>query len=330
MDREKLIAYIKNSPILDNWHWYRYHFQCLQDDYEHPFVKSIIDTLLCVENKIPGYAFNTIDKIASLNGKEKYLPHYDQLKQVLAEVFVVSQLVKELGDGDFKDEPTIGSSKKNPELTIMFNNYTLGVEAKSPALREHGENRSARDVQLPGRISIADSVFSMEGKDNVTLPRDNPVKDFLISSNEKFVEFKKKITNFYGVLVIVWDDFVYEPITSLISDHSGLFTENSFALDEKNHPLRFRNVDAVILIRQLHQFVEAAAERPLIDGKAHAFDYGKKGEFPFKIVIPNPEGKKLPDEIISAFQAVDLDERLGAEYRPQEYIMWINQKKNSS
>lgn len=326
MSRDELKDYIMKSTIFCSWHWYEYHFRFLYIGQEHPFVKSIIDACLVVENKIPGYSKRMIDHIASINGRDRYLPHYDQLKQTLAELLVVSHLASQYTDSKFEDEPTIGNSDKNPEITITTDRYVLGVEVKSPKLREHVEQRSTRSVQLPGRIPVAKQMIEHAGgKESVTLPRDNPVKDFLISANEKFSEFKKEIDNFYGILVIVWDDHIYEPITSLISEHAGLFTENSFAQDKENNPLTFVHVDAVIIIRHLHIFVEASAERPLIDGKRSAMDYGGYDQFPYKIIVPNPIGKDVPQEIKEAFHAVETSHRLGAEYMPQEYIMWINQ-----
>lgn len=324
MTREELIEHIKNSSIFGSWHWYEYHFNFLNVGLEHPFAKSIIDSCMAIERKIPGYSKRMIDHVASIKGRDRYLPHYDQLKQILAELLVVSHLAGQYLDAEFEDEPSIGESKKNPEITIKTNEYFLGVEVKSPKLREHVEQRSSRDVQLPGRMPIAGQLIEQAGgKENVTIPRDNPVKDFLISADEKFSEFKKELDNFYGILVIVWDDHIYEPITSLISEHSGLFTANSFAKDNEGNPLVFRNIDAVIVIRQLHIFVEAAAERPLIDGKRSALDYGAADQFPFKVIIPNPTGKEVPLEVSDAFHAVETSHKLGAEYMPQEYIMWI-------
>ena len=46
---------------------------------------------------------------------------------------------------------------------------------------------------------------------------------------------------------------------------------------------------------------------------------------PFKVIIPNPNGKDVPDEIRQAFHAVETSHKLGAEYMPQEYVMWIGQ-----
>jgi hypothetical protein len=70
----------------------------------------------------------------------------------------------------------------------------------------------------------------------------------LYSANENFEGFKKYDNNFCGILVIVWDDYIYEPLTSLVSQSSGLFTDASFAKDKNNNILRFNNVDGVVLV----------------------------------------------------------------------------------
>jgi hypothetical protein len=88
------------------------------------------------------------------------------------------------------------------------------------------------------------------GDDGITLPRDNPVKDFLVDADAKFKAFKSK-ADCTTVLVIVWDDFIYEPITALAHPKSGLLTANSFAKDANGSPMKFPNVDAVVLVRHL-------------------------------------------------------------------------------
>ena len=326
MDRLDLIKYIKYSKIFTSWHWFNYHFSCVDfDGIEHPFARSIIDACLIIEQKIPNYAFKIIDRMASLHGKEKDLGHYEQLMQILAELLVVSHLALEFPREKFLDEPTIGSSKKNPELIIEIDSYMIGVEVKAPSLLEHQKRRSTQEIQLPSRSRIRQIVLdSLRETEDIILPRDNPIKDFLISSNEKFKEFKKNIKNFYGILIIVWDDYIYEPISSLVNKESGLLTKNSFA-KENGEPLKFPNIDAVIIIRHLHQFQLSAGDQELIYGKVDMMDYGQKGEFPFKVIIPVPGGQILPNKIIEAFQAIDFREAsgFGAEYRPQEYIMWF-------
>jgi hypothetical protein len=46
------------------------------------------------------------------------------------------------------------------------------------------------------------------------------------------------------MLVVVCDDFIYEPITALVHPISVLLTESSFAKDAIGSPLTFPNVDA--------------------------------------------------------------------------------------
>jgi len=46
-------------------------------------------------------------------------------------------------------------------------------------------------------------------------------------------------------------------------------------------------------------------------------------EFPFKVIFDIPGSENLPQVIRAAFQAVELNDRLGTEYHPKEYIMWI-------
>ena len=159
---------------------------------------------------------------------------------------------------------------------------------------------------------------------DITLPRDNPVKDFLISANEKFDVFKAEHELFQGVLAIVWDDHIYEPISSLLNEASGLFTERSFAKDENGNVLHFPNVDAVVLIRHLHQLVRAAGDRPLPDSLKHAMDYGRDGEFPPKAYIPNPHGAGVSEKVQEAFQAYPPSPTMGSEYVPSNVVWWFD------
>lgn len=104
-----------------------------------------------------------------------------------------------------------------------------------------------------------------------TLPRDNPVKDFLISADEKFRNFKRE-GNFYSVLFIIWDDFIYEPISAFLAKPAGLFLEDSFARDGAGKALRFKNVDAVFLDRQLTQFMNSAGD-PFLGAEYNPQDF---------------------------------------------------------
>ncbi|MGB0854550.1 MAG: hypothetical protein ACPGSI_14750, partial [Pikeienuella sp.] len=112
-------------------------------------------------------------------------------------------------------------------------------------------------------------------------------------------------------------------ITSLANERSGLLTSNSFHKID-NHPVTYPTVDAVIVIRHLNYFIEALAERPLLDREG-AFDFGESNALP-NVSFKTVWGREVPQFVFEGLRAIDInDERISrfADYRPQEAIMWI-------
>jgi len=273
---------------------------------------------------MPGYAKRTIDILASICGREKHLPDWEQLLQYLAELHVVRHILAyPWPEGtSFEAEPAAEGTRKNPEVAIHTSEFTLGVEVKAPALFRHQEQRTNNAIQLSARAVPKSMHASLPGiEKGITLPRDNPVKDFLASADQKFHGFNHQET-FCGILVIVWDDFIYEPISALCHADCGLFTERSFAKDHQGTPLKFSAVDGVVIIRHLHQLVRACRDEPLTDLCRHPLDYGRPGEFPWKAFLPNPNGREVPDAVIECFQARVPSPDMGAEYFPNDIVWW--------
>jgi len=128
-----------------------------------------------------------------------------------------------------------------------------------------------------------------------TLPRDNPVKDFLASANAKFAAFRQADPAFVGVLFIVWDDYVNEPIGALLNPASGLLTPNSFDRDENGEPRAYQSVDAVVVLRHQVQLQEGMANRLPLDERWHFLDFGAADRFPFNALVVNPHCRnRLP------------------------------------
>ena len=326
MERVELIKRILASDIFNKWHWFTYHFNFYNYGLEHHMAASIVNSCLKVENFIPGFAFKFIENIAAISGSTKYLPHYEQLIQRLAELYIIGKAVDfKWQEGTvFRLEPTIGDSKKNPEITIETPHYIIGIEVKSPSLIQHVNKRNENPIQLSARSQQILEVAKGMHKENVTLPRDNPVKDFLISANEKFASFKEhSVKDFYSALFIVWDDFIYEPITALNSPFSGLLTENSFYKDKDGNAVKFPNVDNVILIRHMHQLIRATRDEPFMDDVSHTLDYTAGNVFPPKVFVPINNSDKIPQDFIDAFELLPLQGMMGAEYHPSDWIFWI-------
>lgn len=329
MDKLELINYIKESNIIKKWHWFNYNFQLYLNGLESPFAKSIVESCLICESSIPGYAKKFIDDLSQISGIDKdideegALKHYQQLMQRLAELLIIRQVVnyKWPTEAKYFLEPASLTSKKNPEIVIEFETLKIGVEVKAPSIMSHAQQRSTNSIQLPARNTISEIYM---GKEKTTLPRDNPVKDFLISADEKFKGFKMQDPNFCGILVIVWDDFVYEPITTLQNVSSGLFTPNSFAKKSDGTPLSFPNIDGVIIVRHLHHFGDAAKGKILSDNRTDAFDFGEDERSLPNIYIANPTNKGVPELLLECLRAYTPNGYMGAEYLPSDLVIWLN------
>lgn len=217
MQKQELISIIKESNIFNSWHWFSYHFEHVVRGQPNMLADSVVDACLECEAKIQGYAQRIISALASVGGRENHLPDLEQLLQVLAELMVVRHVLSQKWEPDteFLSEPSKTRGGKNPEIVVKNSRFTLAVEVKAPALFAHQQTRTANPVQIASRFASRSRTSSLVSSDTpVTLPRDNPVKDFLVSAQEKFQQFEEE-PNFLGVLVIVWDDFIYEPISSL-------------------------------------------------------------------------------------------------------------------
>lgn len=323
MEKQEVIQSFLASDVFKKWHFFKYHFQFYLKGQEHLLAKSITETISETENIIPRAGQDYINKIVSINDKPNHTKHFEQLLQVLAELMIVhkASTYNWSGNAVFAYEPTAGTSEKNPELTISTDALTLGIEVKSPDLVAKHNERATKRQQLPSRSDI----IKMVDKADTMLPRDNPVKDFLISADKKFEAFKATNPNFYGVLVIVWDDFIYEPISAISSSQAGMFTDNSFAKDKEGNALHFTNVDCVIITRHLLPIVRGTRGEPLPDLSKHPLDYGRHKEFPFKVIIKNPwSNLEPPAELVDCFQVLKPGPELGAEYLPSDFITWMN------
>jgi len=323
MDRNQIISQILCSDIITKWHWFYYHFSFYLRGGEHPFAKSVVDAIHIIGSKVKNADVDFIRKIASINGKEKDKSHYEQLMQVLSEIIIIKQAVLYKWDAfeRFEYEPTTDTSLKNPELNICTKKNIIGIEVKSPELLTHELNRSTNPFQLLSRNPFKELL----DKDLTTYPRDNPVKDFLISADKKFSSFKSKYKNYISILYIVWDDFIVEPISALLSKPLGIFLPDSFARDKNDEILKFVNVDCIMISRHRYQLQLTAGENLYPYPLLHALDYGSKKVFPFKVIIKNPYStSNITEEIIDCFQVYEPTHTMGAEYVPSDFTSYIN------
>jgi len=291
-----------------------------------PFTFGLLRVLGRIEDACAGYSKEMIDRMAAIDGTGER--QYETLLQILAEIYVTGGAV-EVADRDengrecFTHEPGT-KGQKNPEFETCSNGIWYAVEVKTPQLVSHSRNRHSKAFQLTARLP-------REATDSLkkTLPRDNPVKDFLISANDKFQAYTQTRPDAYRILTIVWDDFCYEPVAALLHPQSGLLTSNSFYKDSDGVPVTFPWLDGVIVCRYQHQIIRATREEPLMDGEGLPFVYHHYG-FPPKVLIANPAGREIPEELLEPLNAQRHHILMGAEYNPTDLVMWMQEDDSDS
>lgn len=247
--------------------------------------------------------------------------------QILGEIYVTGGALAaadvEAGKPCFAHEPG-AAGQKNPECEVRIGGRWCAIEVKTPKLISHRNIRTENPWQLNTRLAgLRDGL-----KGGQTLPRDNPVKDFLISADAKFAAYEHHRPGALRLLTIVWDDFCNEPIAALLNQNAGLLTAHSFHRDAAGVAVCYPHIDGIIIIRHQHQLIHSTRCEPLVDGVSDALGYYHRG-FPPKAFIPVPAGRPVPEDIITALNAVPISECIGAEYFGGDLVMWVGAEEES-
>lgn len=303
------------------WHWFAYHF----NNGPRPFARGILSACASIDRKAEGIGTELLAQLTSIGGRDRDQRQYEQLLQKLSEILVIERIVNcPWPEGTtFQHEPAAIRNGPRPELLVVSPQSRLVVEVKTPALLAHVRARTANQIQVPYRGGIPLEVARELTEGEVTLPRDNPILDFLRDGERKFGAFREDCST-SSLLVIVWDDHIYEPISTLVNEGSGLLTPNSFARQADQQAETFPNVDKVILIRHMNYFVEGAAERPLAD-REHGMDFGGPHALP-NVLCEGHGGRPIPQFVLDVLRAYPHDDprlRMFAEYNPQDMIFWF-------
>lgn len=312
-------AFVERIPAESQRHMLSFFSDNTARGIDLPFVSALIEALDKVDSTVPGYANEMLSRIAAIEniGEDQY----ETILSILAEIYVSAGLCEradiENENHQFTHEPAVGQ-QKNPEFEVRVSGQWCAIEVKTPRLIQYGRLRANNDWQVGVRLPSGGLPF-----ENVTLPRDNPVKDFLISAEQKFAAYESYRPDSIRILVIIWNDYCQEPIAALTSPVSGLLTTESFHRDDQGNAVRYPHIDGVLVIRHQHQLKRATRCEPPIDGIAHAFQYHHNG-FPPKAFIECHGGRMPSPDLMSALNARPIAECNGAEFHPAEIIMWFN------
>ncbi|HVE47603.1 MAG TPA: hypothetical protein VNA57_12755 [Acidimicrobiales bacterium] len=312
-----------DGPMFAGWHWLQWNFDKIRGAPETYFAQDTLNALVRCDDAMPGFAKVMLDRVASFAGTEKNMSDYGQIVRWLGELVVIHHFVTWQWPVPvtFEHEPAVQPGGMNPEILIAATDWRFGIEVKTPDLETFAASRQHCETQYLARVAAQASAPAPTG--SVVFPRDNPVKDFLQSANGKFAGFRED-ADFCSALFIVWDDFINEPLSALLSPASGLLTPNTFDREEDGTPRTYPAVDAVVLMRQQHQLRLGAANQAPVDERQSFLDYGALNRFPPNAVIPLTTGREPPDAVVEALQAYLPEPTMGAEYVPAEVVWWIS------
>lgn len=150
----------------------------------------------------------------------------------------------------YEDHVKEGSSR-NVEFSINMSDFIFHVEVKTSNLILEDKEIAELLKDYPA-VLITDA--QTDNYEEICANTDMPVRgslarrlgDFLESANEKFgkTNGEKEV----NLLVVCWDDRVHLPLMALKSPIAqGLLTEKSFITDEQGGPLKYENVDCVLV-----------------------------------------------------------------------------------
>ena len=306
------------------WHWFNYHFF----NGPRPFADSIIAACGSIDDRAPAIGTTLLIQLCSTGGRERDEGQYEQLLHKLAEILVIERVVQcpWPEDTTFEHEPAAVPGGPRPELLVRHPAGRLAVQVKTPSLLSHIRARAANPIQLPYRDGMRLEVARELAGGAVTLPRDNPIRDFFRDAERKFNGFRDGATE--SLLVIVWDDAIYEPISVLVNPGSGLLTDSSHSRQPDGTPETFPNVDAVVAVRHLDYFIRGTREEPLMDRRS-AMDFGDHRALP-NVLFPAHGGRVVPRQVVEGLRAVRHDDpglRMFADYNPQDMVMWLGARR---
>lgn len=231
--------------------WLSYHFFQFPAT---PFGMDLLEALAVCEEKLRGLGVKLAKELAAVKFERKSERSYEQFIQKLAEIAALRALVEApWPEGTiFQHEPKAPNGKR-PELSVETEDALYLFEVKCAAMIEHQKTRQSNPGQFPARTLPKEAVPGMaqafEGR--VTLPRDYPMAEFLMSANEKFSSFQSE-KPIFGALIVVWDNFMYEGISPLTHEMSGLLTPQSWKKGADGERIPFSAVDGVMLLNHFN------------------------------------------------------------------------------
>jgi hypothetical protein len=266
---------------------------------------------------VPGTAAEFVRRIATIASGNRNQADYDQLQQTLAEIHVLLRVVAHPWPSGttIANAAAIGAGAPDVEALVRTEGLDLAVEVKSPRIREW-RNKMGAGIEAVGRAMPLGTL------EIDTYPKDNAVKDAVASADFKFHSLRVAHADLLGILVLVWDGLMYEPISALLNAASGLFTANTFDPEKRT----FDDVDAVLIVPHLSDLIEGPGNRQFRFANG-TFQWPCQPVPPFVINPRSPRSAKVAEVLRDVFCAEDQATLDGAHYSASDFVIWIDPAK---
>jgi hypothetical protein len=292
-----------------------------------PFARQLMEALSDCDRVCPGIANQLLTEILGVRLLRRDPAAYEQFLQKLAEIVGLrAVLCLEWPDGTrFEHEPRAPNGRR-PELLVETADELFLFEVKCPRLIARQLERGRQSGQVVARAFPGEGMRELAANlfgDDVLWPKDNNLKDFLVSAEEKFCSFDSHKPT-YGVLIVVWDEHMYEAISPLTHPHCGLLTEGTWLRDEQDQPLRFESVNGVFVLDHFG-VLTAASREEAPRHRAHPFKVVDEN-YRSNVWCPNDGCGEIPRFLLQGFDAFDQDAYRGvvADYDNLELIFWLS------
>jgi len=320
MQGSQILDALSRGILAQKWHWYCWHAQNYNNGTVTAFFNELMGSLSRIDIAMPGSADLFARRITSIASGFKNQSDYDQLQQILAEIHVLLKLVAyPWPDGTTIDyAAAIAAGAPDVEALVRAPGLDLAVEVKSPRIREW-RNKMGAGIEAVGRATPLGSL------EITTFPKDNAVKDAIASADVKFRSLRGSHPDLLGVLVLIWDGLMYEPISALLNPGSGLFTSNSFDPEMRT----FDSVDAALIVPHLSALIEGPGNRDFRFTEG-TFQWASTPVPPFVTNPASPRFAKVADMLRVLFGAEDQAALDGPHYSATDLVIWIDTTEGKS
>ncbi len=308
--------------------WLTYFFE---PSPPRPFARQLLEALSDCDIACPGIAKQLLVETLDVRVIRRDHSAYEQFIQKLAEIVALRAILcMDWPDGTrFVHEPAAPNGKR-PELLVETDDGLFLFEVKCPGLISRQRTRGQQTGQVVARALPGDGMKTLAANlfgDDVLWPKDNNIKDFLTSAEEKFCSFKSQ-KPIYGVLVVVWDHHMYEAISPLTHPHCGLLTDGTWLKDEQGKSIRFEAVNGVFVLDHF-DVLTAASREELPQHRAHPFKISDEN-YRSNVWCANNGRDEIPRFLLQGFDAYPQDayREIVADYDNLELIFWLSREAN--